>query len=737
MNTTESPEITEQPEQPEQPQSPRDILPSRAELVKEITAWVRDTREFWKDIFDRMRKDMEFAGGDQWEEKKADHDKYVVNFTNRQLNQDLAAVYARNPTVTIERKKRLDHQFWDGSNEQLQQAKMELQAAAQAAAAAASTGQPVPQPPEQAAKIVMDYGAGIARKKLLDKIAETLQLLITFEMDEQKPSFESQMKSLVLREKVTGAGFVGVKFQREYETVQTTTATTSGVLEKMQAIEARVRELQAPGGPGEDAAVNEEVRLMVNSLQAMLNREEAKVLREGVVFDFKPTTSILVDKACRSLHEFVGANRIAELFYLTPQQVMAQYGKDVRLEGTTKYGDDQTELHSSTEAGKPRRLTSSASVEWPAEARCCVAEVYDKRAQLKYVVCDGYPDFLEEPETPWPAVKGFWHIAALKLNRVEVEKNCPKEGITIYGQSSVDLVKPMQLEMNRSQEALKEHRIANRPGFLFPEGSVDKAEAALIGSMPANSGLGLKNVPPGSDLTKIFVPKPTMPLDPALYRTDVVMQHTFLAVGSQSANLGQQNATDKATGQAIAEQSRVTGVSCEVDEEDKFLTEVVRIAGEMLLQAMTLEGVKRKVGLGATWPGQARPMGAEMSPAGVVTLDDCLEQFVIKIEAASSGRANQAVDIQNFKEMWPSLIAVAQAMGLSLAPLLKEQAKILQFKFDLDEWLASAQPLPMMPAGVGPGGPPGAAPPPVQPKPAGTAPDPAGMQARIQKGGAL
>lgn len=711
-----------------------EATPSQLALVEELTGWLRDTRDFWKPIFEKIQANIEFAGGDQWEEKKTTSDKYQVNFVQRELNQDVASVYARNPTVTIERKQRLEYRFWDGTAPQLEQAKMELQAAAEMAAATALSGGVVAKPPEQAEMIVLDYAAGLKRKKLLDRIAETLEKAITFEMEEQKPDFESQMKSLALREKVTGAGFLSVKFQRETETVQTTTATNTGILEKMQAIQAKARQLKEPEY-SQDSACHEELRLMIESLEKDLQAEDAKVLREGVVFDFKPTTSVLVDPACRSLHEFVGANRVAELYYLTPERVQEQYGVDVKNSGAVKYGDNGSPLAYVTDKqGRVRGPNGRYAGAWPEKAKCCVAEIYDKRMQMKYVVCDGYDDFLVEPETPWPPVKGFWSILCLKFQRIEIEKNDPKSGVTIYGQSSVDLLRPMQLEMNRSQEGKREHRIGNRPGYLFPEGVISKEEAALIGSMPANSGLGLKGVPPGTDMRTVIQAKPVVPMDPMLYETNTVMQHAALVVGAQASNMGQQNTTDKATGQAIAEQSRVEGVSSEVDEEDKFLTEAMRVTGEMLLQAAGEETIRKKVGPGAVWPASSRNAQGQQ-PDGVITIDDCLEQFVIKIEAASSGRANRALDIQNFKEMWPSLIAVAQAMGLSLEPLVREQAKILGFKFDIDEWLASAMQSPLAQAGQAgqalmqgrPGGPlPG--------QPTGTAPDPAGMQSRIQRG---
>ena len=248
--------------------------------------------------------------------------------------------------------------------------------------------------------------------------------------------------------------------------------------------------------------------------------------------------------------------------------------------------------------------------------------------------------------------------------------------------------------------------------------------------MPANTGLGLKNVPPGTNLSQVIVPKPTVAIDPRLYEKETVMNDVFLTVGSQSANLGSQGSNEKATGQAIAEQSRIQGVSSEVDEVDKFLTELMRISGEMAMQGMSEETVKRKVGVGAVWPQSRRNAEGQQDP-GVITVDDCLEQFVIKIEASSSGRANQALDISNFEKMQPMLLAMAQMMGLPLDPLVRHAAKIMDFKFDIEEWLTQKQAMPQ-PGAIPQPGQPGQ---PVQPgsdqvEP-GVKTDPAGMITRV------
>ena len=701
------------------------VAEDRKALVAELTDWLREEREFWSPVFEDMRDKMRFAGGDQWNEGR-NCNKYKVNVTQRHLNQAVATTYAQNPTVVVERKTRLDNVVWDGTSEQLQRAKAELEQAGLAAYEAASQGAEVAPPPEQATAIVMDYEAGRLRAEHLDKISETLQRLIEFEMTEQKPDFDGQMKQAVLREKTCGVAYLAVKYQSETDVVPTDSAVNTGILELMQEIQATSRMIESEPDAENDER-KESLKQMVANLKKRLQGEDAKMIRQGLVYDFKPATSILVDRRCRDLHEFVGAPRIAEVMYLTAEQILAQWQVDIRCDGVVQYGEDGAELvKAAVKKGRKRERRGNSTPEWLPESRACVGIIYDKAKQLKYVICDGYDDFLEEPELPWPPVKGFWPILTLKLRRIEVERNDPEGGLTIYGESDVDLARPMQEELNRSQQALREHRKGSRPGGFFNK-SISKIEASRIAGMGDNDWIPL-DLPPDGDVRKMFMEKPTVKIDPAVYSKDGVMQDFYMAVGTQASSLGQQVGGEKATGQAIAEQSRVQHVSSEVDEQDKFLTEVCRVSGEMLLQGMSEESVKSKVGMGARWPTASRLADGQQGP-GVVTIDDCLEQLVIKIEAASSGRPNQAVDIQNFKEIWPMLEAMAMAMGLPLAPLVRHVAKIMGFKFDIDEWIA--QGMPVAGPSPGPGG--AGAPAPGNAKP-GINVDPAGMNQRIQRG---
>lgn len=715
----------EKPMNDDQPEASRE----RKALVDALTARVKDAKTFWGPQFERIREDIRFAGGDQWqdaEEKMADaaSDKFMVNFVQRELNQQVSAIYAKNPTIICERRKRMEYTVWDGDDRTLQMAQQVLATNAPMIQAATSAKQLVQQydaersslpmangllggePPQitqarqvagslpaeviQAQAIVRDFMAGVARKALFEKISTTAELVFNHQLDEQQPDFESQMKHLIVREKTTGAGFVAVKYQRVNETVATSSATTADLTHRIN----RVKQLMEEQGEDElEPAQKEQLALELAALQKEI-QGQVQPKAEGIILDFKPTTSVIVDPKCRNLFQFLGADWIAEELMLTPEAIEQQWGVDVRdCAVTYQHGqENKNQSNLNTKAGGVQDRDNQVSGNWPDKATACVWIIYDKNDQMRYVVCDGYEDFLEEPEAPWPAVKGFWPIVALKLSLLEIEENHPKAGLTVYGTSAVRLMKPMQEEMNRTQEALREHRIANRPGYLCGKDTFDNNDMRALADRAAHDCVPLNNIPPGGDVSKVMAPIPTVPIDARLYETGSLMQQVLLVTGMQQANMGAQGSGEKATGQAIAEQSRIVGVSSEVDSLNKFLSELARITGEMLFSEMSLPTVQEIAGPGAAWPND---------PDTRKQINDAL---ILKIEAGSMGRPNRAMEIANLQQMMPQLIQLAQLRGLPLDPLVKYAAKVLEFDFDVEDWLASAQPLPPQPpAGALPG----------------------------------
>src|SRR3546814_21152519 len=77
-----------------------------------------------------------------------------------------------------------------------------------------STGIP---PAPGVAELLQDAQDGVSRRLMLQKVADTLEILFKHYLSEQTPTFKKQMKHLVRRAKTCGIGYVKLAFQRIME----------------------------------------------------------------------------------------------------------------------------------------------------------------------------------------------------------------------------------------------------------------------------------------------------------------------------------------------------------------------------------------------------------------------------------------------------------------------------------------------------------------------------------------
>ena len=177
----------------------------------------------------------------------------------------------------------------------------------------------------EALAIIEDFKQTQNQRKMLDNVAKTLEALFDYFMKEQQPTFKSQMKGLVRRVITTGVGFVKVGFQRDMDRqpeISQKIADTQARLDYLR----RIAQQAADGEITEDDAEIEALMLSMESLM----QEPMITIREGLVFDFPESNSIIVDPMCRQLRGFVGASWICHEMYLTPDEVMEIYNVDVR-----------------------------------------------------------------------------------------------------------------------------------------------------------------------------------------------------------------------------------------------------------------------------------------------------------------------------------------------------------------------------------------------------------------------
>jgi hypothetical protein len=473
-----------------------DVDESRRALVTRLTDDVKRAKEKYKPAFARMREDQRFVRRQLPMEMDND-ERAKVNIVQRYLNTRVATLYAKSPTFVADRRKKLDFKIWDGKRTTLQAAAQHIQEAQMAGI----------QPTEDVMALMQDIQQALTRRQMLDQVGKSLEIALTYSLDEQQPPFKPQCKQLVRRTVTCGVGYVKLGFQREMEKRPDTEATLPDITDRVASVERLAADL-ADGESEENSADAEEFKLAKGALQA----EKDVIVREGLVVDFPASTRIIPFLGCRQLAPgFPGAPAVAEEFLMSPNEVKETYGVDVKT-NFCGYTQDKNGLMAKSQAET---------------RRCLVWEVYHRKDGLKYVLCDGYPDFLEPPK---PFDLAYLDIVfpfiPLLFNQVEDEED-------IFPESDVRLIRPIQREVNRKKEALKQHRVASRPLYTVRKGVLEEDDRESMSGHAAHSILELQGLNEGEDVTKVFAPFPKVGIDPNLYETSTDVTDLALVVGAQ------------------------------------------------------------------------------------------------------------------------------------------------------------------------------------------------------------
>jgi len=682
----------------------------RKHLVGSLSDMIKQAKSHWQKTFRKMEDDQKFCAGAQWPEdpKKMafndvyDEDLYVANITLQHVQKRVAALYAKNPKAVAKKRPRLLATTWDGSMESLAQAEATIKQA-QAALMGAPAGipgmppggglgappgappgspgapppgappgvpgmpmmapPPPPMPPPEemlnAQAVLADAQAVKQQMQMLNKIGRTLEILYSYEVSEQVPSFKSAMKMTVRRAATSGVGWTRIGFQRIMGMSPDRDTRLADMQRQMDLVQ-RISADIADGETNTDSASAEEMRLAMEAIQ----QEDEIILREGLQFSWPKSTAIIVDPRVVQLRDFLGADWAAEEYILTVNEIKETYQIDVgkshtsyeRLDTGTDYERARTSWSTSGE---------DPNVDDGDSDNCVVWEMFNKRDGLVYILCDGYPDFLREPSAPDVFIERFFPWFMTAFNEVDGR---------VYPVSDVSLIRPMQRELNRSRQGLREHRFANRPKMAYAEGVLSEDDVDVLRMHPVNALIAISGLQPGQDINQVLQAIKGVPVDPNLYEVNPVFQDLMRAVGDQEADLGGTGGAT-ATESNIAASAKSTALSSAIDDIDDTLTGLARAAGQILLLNMSEEMVKNIVGPGAMWPTLTK---AEVS-----------KEIYLEVEAGSSGRPNQAQQLQNFERLAPILM---QLPGVKPQFLAKEAIRRMDDTIDVDEAVAEGLP---------------------------------------------
>lgn len=606
--------VEQQPEQAVKRDRP-EVDESRKQLVNQWASRVKNAKDVWKPKFDKMRRHQEFAHGKQMVDDDGNcteaHQTYIANLTLRRINSRVASLYAKNPRATAKRRPRMDYKVWDGKPETLAQAQQIASMAPQLAVADPIAAQQMAAQVAQAQALLADVQSGNQRKAMLDRIGKTLEIVFHYSLDEPIPKFKTQAKQLVRRALTCGVGYVQLSYQRIMEAVPEVDAKLKDVSDRLAQMERIAADL-ADGQIQTPSAEVEQLRLMVEQLQA----EREVMVREGLIFDFPKPWQIIVDPECTQLKGFVGAGWVAREYLYSPERVQEIWNVDVSK-------THQAYTQDGNKGDKRKRNTDNYATVW---------QIWDLRARIMYVVCDGHPDFLYSGQ-PDVDLEQFHQLFVLSFNDVEDDDD-------IYPPSDVELMMPMQLEYNRSREGLRQHRIAGRPAWAARKGAFGDEDKQILATHASHELIDV-NLREGEKIADVLQPKPTIPIDEALYNTDYLFTDILRTGGDAEPNFGGTSGAT-ATESTIAENNRASGLQSNVDDLDELFTEIARACGQILLKEMSPQTAMEIAGEGAMWPELDRTT--------------IMRELQLEIKAGSSGRPNRALKIANIEKLAPFII---------------------------------------------------------------------------------
>jgi hypothetical protein len=591
-----------------------DIDPAVRNKVKDLTSEVRFSREKWADAFNGMRADSRFHYGIQWAGQHSIYKetRYIANLTQQNVRKKVDALYPKDPTFTAGRRQKMDFLIWDEDIATLQQVQQRI-----------ATGLVTPEDMQ----LVMDVQQGLQKRKLLDRVGRTMELGFDHFISEQTPSFKVQMKRLARRAVVCGVSYLKLGFQRVDPTAEIRESRIADAREQIARLERLLKEQSLPDANPERAELAE-MRAMLKELMA-----KQPVMREGPVFDFPQSWNIIPDAETVSINGWLGTRFVAEQFMWRKSRVKEKFKVNVGCNYKAYVSGDMG-LQEDQRFWEFQKLNGATGKEDPL---VCWWYVYDKRSGLVYTIADGYEGYLAEPRAPDVSTEQFFPYYALMTNDVEADGH-------IFPPSDVRMFRSMQEEYNRKREAVRQHRIANRPLYVMAGELVDKDDAAnLATDYPDHSILKMASLKEGMKASDLLQAIQKAPVDPTLYETETDFSDMQRTSGLPSPVIGDLSGAT-ATENSIADTARAGSAESNVDDLDNVLNAVARDTGILMLREMSFETMKEICGPGAIWP--------ELTGA------DVARELFLKVEGSGSGRAHAARQAAAVERVGPLLMQI-------------------------------------------------------------------------------
>lgn len=355
---------------------------------------------------------------------------------------------------------------------------------------------------------------------------------------------------------------------------------------------------------------------------------------EGFEFDRVAGEDMRYDWGVLRPEDLYKARWVAQRVWMTAQEIQELWGLGAEefesLHGTERkspetpagggesdryVGEDERENHNDLEVDTRGNLLG-------------VWEFWDKDTRLVYRWIGGSKRFLDTFDPHAEASTGQWFpFFALQFNRVTNK---------LIGPSDVDLLKPLQEELNMLRTHDREARKSSYPRFIIGAGLLGKTEKR---NMRRPIPYAVIESQRASEIQQSIFALPTGNYNPALYEGSSARRDFEAMGGAPLAALGISSGADLATEVAVANQANTVQNDSRADLVAELLERIYRFAMEVNASCMSPATAQAIAGPGAPWLESAEERRR------------VLEHHRVVVDAVPNSEAASKQEIQKYKDL--------------------------------------------------------------------------------------
>ena len=603
-----------------EPEKIREAPQEPDKLAQKWQKRIDAAKKHWKWFYDRCRYNRRLTANFNKEKKADDPDfmPYRINLIESTIRGIMPNLYARNPEISIRCRRRADE-------------------------------------------------ANAKTTKFCDTLQEVLNAYL------ERADLKARGKGVVRAALTNSYGVLKVCFQRDLDTDPIIRARLQDAQDNLARIDGLASELADEDTKGHDQLEAKRMELM-ETIKGYQNDPEPQTI-SGLVIDRVPTDQLIIDPTINDFSDYPMADWMCQCVPMSREYVEDMY--KIKVDGAAVYTESEGDA-------VDRRTVMSSSADSDnvkPEDQVLVFEIWDRRSQRVYWMCDGCPYFLREPDSPQKVGSRWFPFFLLPFDQVVDEFVAP---------SLVDLMEGLQEEHNKTRDTQMMHKDFCKPGYIagadVDEKSITRFAQAELGEITI-----LKNTE-GQDLRSLIQPKQYPPIDQALYDTSAIRQDIEQVTGMQDAMRSNVVKPKTATEAQIMQQ----GLSGRVA--------AFRDAVEYFLQELDENDVADVMGRApqAFDPLTMQPVPTEQPYEWFRLSASQLSRLIrLKIEAGSTGAPNKLQEQENWGKVVPTIMQAVQMLyqlgsqGLDTRPfetIVTETCRRFDERIDPKAFIPDLQP---------------------------------------------